>query len=148
MNGWYALLAAGAGWLIAQTWKVIAGLVSGRKQPGKMTAGQVIGYVTRSGGMPSGHSAAMVGLTTYIGLCWGFDSGLFALALATTLIIMYDAVNVRYAVGVQGEVLNEMLKKEGKKPLRIVEGHTVAQVVVGTLIGIITGVIMGILVKA
>lgn len=147
MNGWCALVAAAIGWLIAQTWKTIAGLVS-KDHPKKMTFGEFITYAARSGGMPSGHSAAMAGLTTYIGLALGFDSGLFALALAVSIIIMYDAVNVRYAVGEQGKLLNDLAQKEGKKPLRVVEGHTLAQVCVGVAIGVISGVIMAILTKA
>lgn len=146
MNGWFALIAAAIGWLIAQTWKTLWGILSGKA--GKMDFGAFVWYATRSGGMPSGHTAAMTALTTYMGMAWGFNSGLFALALATTLIIVYDATHVRYAVGVQGEALNELLKKDGKKPLRIVEGHTIPQVLVGALIGIVTGVIVGILLKA
>lgn len=148
MNGWYVLLAASIGWLIAQSWKTIAGVVKGKKQLGKMDLATLIGYATRSGGMPSGHTAAMSALTVCLGMWEGFDSGLFALALATTLVIMYDAIHVRYAVGEQGKALNELLVKDKKKPLPIVEGHTVAQVTVGMLIGIVTGVVVGILLKA
>lgn len=147
MNGWYALVAALAGWLVAQIWKTIAGLLS-KSRPRKMSFGAFIGYATRSGGMPSGHSAAMSALTTCIGMTAGFDSELFALALAVTLVIVYDAIHVRYAVGVQGQALNKLLEKSGQKPLPIVEGHTLPQAVVGVMIGIITGVIAGVLFKA
>ena len=147
MNGWYALAAAAIGWLIAQTWKTIAGLVS-KNRPKDMNFATFIGYATRSGGMPSGHSAAMAALTTYIGWAVGFDSGLFALALAVSLIIIYDAVHVRYAVGEQGKLLNILAQKADQKPLRVVEGHTIAQACVGVLIGVISGVIMAILTKA
>lgn len=148
MNGWFALLAFVIGWLIAQTWKTIAGIWKGHKSAGKLDLASFVGYASRSGGMPSGHSASMVALTTYIGVVDGFDSGLFALALAITLIVIYDAIHVRYAVGEQGKVLNEILEKEGKKPLPVIEGHTVAQVVVGAVIGILTGVVVGIIIKA
>lgn len=147
MNGWYAILAAGVAWLIAQSWKTIAGFVEGRKSARKMSLGEMVDYMTRSGGMPSGHSACMVALTAYLGMWCGFDSALFALALAMTMIVLYDATHVRYAVGEQGKVLNEMLVKEGKKPLKVVEGHTVLQVIVGSAIGLIIGVIVGILTK-
>ncbi len=148
MNGWYAILAAGIGWFIAQAWKTIAGVVGGRKRLEKMSFMTLIGYVTRSGGMPSGHSAAMAALTTCLGMGVGFDSALFALALMMTMIVMYDAIHVRYAVGEQGKVLNEFLEKDGKKPLPLVEGHTMSQVVVGAMIGIITGAVVGFLFKA
>ncbi len=143
-NGWYAILAAAIGWLIAQTWKTIAGVLAGRTK--QMNLATFIGYATRSGGMPSGHSAFMTALTVYIGMAWGFDSGLFALAVANTIIVIYDATHVRYAVGVQGKALNGLLEKDGKKPLPLVEGHTLPQVTVGILIGVITGVITALLV--
>jgi len=148
MNGWMVVLAFGIGWLIAQSWKTIAGFVEMRKSPKKMNWREFVSYVTRSGGMPSGHSASMMAATTYIGLTAGFNTELFALALVTTLIVLYDATHVRYAVGKQGEVLNEILQKEGKKPLKVVEGHTLVQVAVGVMIGIVTGVVMGVIVKA
>lgn len=148
MNGWYALVAALVAWFIAQTWKTVAGIVTNWKQIEKMNLTTLIWYVTRSGGMPSGHTAAMVALTTYIGMGVGLDSGLFALSFATTLIIMYDATHVRYAVGEQGQALNKLLKKDGEKVLPVVEGHTVAQVAVGALIGVAIGILAGILLKA
>ena len=78
----------------------------------------------------------------------GFESGLFALALAMTLIVIYDAIHVRYAVGEQGKALNGLLEKENKKPLSVVEGHTIGQVVVGAFSGVLIGVIIGCLTKA
>ena len=65
MNGWYAMLAFGGGFVVAQLWKFVAGLVKGRKQAGRMDMKTLIGYLSRSGGMPSGHAASMSGLTTY-----------------------------------------------------------------------------------
>lgn len=101
-----------------------------------------IAYIFRSGGMPSGHAASMTALTTSIGIAEGFSSSIFALALASTIIILYDAVHVRYAVGEQGEVLNRLLRQNGGKPLPIVEGHTVPQVVVGVILGALVGLLV------
>lgn len=148
MNGWYAMLAFGGGFVVAQLWKFVAGLVKGRKQAGRMDMKTLIGYLSRSGGMPSGHTASMSGLTTYLGMMSGFESGLFALALAMTLIVIYDAIHVRYAVGEQGKALNGLLEKENKKSLPVVEGHTIGQVVVGAFLGALMGVIIGCLTKA
>lgn len=148
MNGWFALLAFVIGWFIAQAWKTITGIWKGHRQAKKLDLAAFIDYASRSGGMPSGHSASMTAMTTYIGMVNGFNSGLFALALATTLIVVYDAIHVRYAVGEQGKALNGVLEKEGKKPLPVIEGHTMAQAVVGVLIGILTGVVMGVIGKA
>lgn len=139
MNGWYGLVAFVIGWILAQLWKFIVGLVKGRGQQALKNFKTAIDYVTRSGGMPSGHSASMAALTTYIGFASGFDSGLFALAVATTIIIFYDAVHVRYAVGQQGKALDGLLQQEKKATLPIVEGHTVPQACVGIALGIVVG---------
>lgn len=149
MNGWYAAIAFVLAWFVAQAWKTVVGILEGHKKQQKMSFGAFVGYATRSGGMPSGHSASMSALTVCLGLIYGFDSGLFILSLATTLIIIYDAIHVRYAVGEQGKALNQILEKNGKKPLPIVEGHTVPQALVGVVLGILTGLgvyfLMGIL---
>ena len=142
MNGWYGLLAFLIGFVVAQFWKFVAGLVTGRSKAAMKNFKTAIGYMMQSGGMPSGHAASMTALTTYIGLASGFDSGLFALAAATTIIVIYDAIHVRYAVGEQGKALNGLLK-DGKKPeIPVVEGHTVGEVVVGAILGIIIGALV------
>lgn len=140
MNGWYALLAFACGFVVAQLWKFVAGLISGYRRKASSDWKTVIGYLMRSGGMPSGHSASMTALTMYIGYMCGFDSAMFALAAATTLIVLYDAIHVRYAVGEQGKALNELLEKNDQKALPVVEGHTVPQVAVGVILGVLIGV--------
>ena len=142
MEGLYALIAFTVAWLIAQVSKTILGLVSGHKA-GKVTnLASAIGYFSRSGGMPSGHTASFTALCIYLGCEFGFMSGIFALVLATWSIIVYDAIHVRYAVGVQGKVLNGLLKEQGKQELPIVEGHTLPQVIVGGVIGVAVGLLI------
>ena len=46
--------------------------------------------------MPSVHSAVVVSLTTAVGIKYGVSDDLFAVALAFTVIIIYDAINVRF----------------------------------------------------
>src|SRR6187455_266540 len=58
------------------------------------------GYLLSAGGMPSSHSALMVGATTGIGLHDGFDTSMFALAVAVTMIVVYDAAGVRRQAGI------------------------------------------------
>lgn len=137
--GWGAIVAFFAGFVIAQLWKFVVGLCSGKSKPMMQNFRIAVGYLTRSGGMPSGHSAAMTAITVYLGCYYGFQSGVFALAVATTGIVLYDAVHMRYAVGEQGKALNKILKKAGDPELPVSEGHTVPQVVVGVILGIIVG---------
>ena len=139
MNGCCALMAFGVGFLGAQLWKCLAGLVLERHRLKEVNFRTIIGYFSRSGGMPSGHAASMTALTVYLGNWCGFDSAVFVLAVCMTAITIYDAIHVRYAVGEQGKALNEILHREGKKELNLVEGHTVPQVIVGMILGIVIG---------
>ena len=90
------LLAFLAGWLIAQTGKLIGDLI---KSKGKMGWRDLLDCFTRSGGMPSGHTASFVGLSTFFIAQFGIFAPITVLAMCTTIIVIYDAVNVRYAVG-------------------------------------------------
>ena len=61
-----------------------------------------------------------------------------------TIIVVYDAVNVRYAVGEQGKLLNIIAESDHNKrtrKMRVVEGHTIPQVCVGAILGILLGFI-------
>ena len=127
------------GWFFAQAGKFIGDIAAKKRA---LSFGEVVDCFTRSGGMPSGHTASFTGLTVFMGLQNGFTSGLFVLALATTIIVVYDAVNVRYAVGEQGKLLNIIAESENGKKMRkmkVVEGHTVPQVCVGAVLGVILG---------
>lgn len=93
-----------------------------------------------NGGMPSTHSATVTSITTAVGLTTGF-SPMFFVSLVFSLIVMSDAFVLRQYVGQQGEILNELLVKEKKKPLKVVHGHTFTQVIFGTLLGFIVAVV-------
>ena len=94
--------------------------------------------------MPSGHTASFTGLSTFFIGQYGVFAPITVLALCMTVIVVYDAVNVRYAVGEQGKVINLMIMDRNykKKKVKVVEGHTVPQVIVGAILGIAIGVIM------
>lgn len=137
MEGIGGFIAFIVGWLIAQFGKFLGGII---KSKGRLDFKEIFEYFVKSGGMPSGHSASFVAVTTYLGFLEGFDSSIFALAVCMTIIIIYDAVNVRRSVGEHGRFLNsEVAIKNGKKPLKVVEGHTVPQVIIGGIIGVLVG---------
>lgn len=50
-------------------------------------------------GMPSAHSALIMGLTSAIAIKEGGGSSIFALSLVMALVIMYDAMGVRLHAG-------------------------------------------------
>lgn len=146
MDGLGGLVAFVAGWLLAQTGKFI-GVLANKK--GKLTLKEALRGATRSGGMPSGHTASFVALSTFLGLSEGFTSSIFVLAVCMTMVIIYDAINVRRAVGEQGRFLNEVVidQKDYKKRVKVVEGHTVPQVIGGLLLGVVVGAVVFWLVK-
>lgn len=99
-----------------------------------------------SGGMPSSHTAFVVGLTTAVGVKDGTSSSLFALCLVMTLIVMYDATGVRLHAGKQATVLNLIIAElppghpvQDTARLRDTLGHTPIQVLVGAVLGIVVG---------
>ena len=142
-NGLGGLVAFTLGWFLAQSGKLIGNLI---KNKGKMSFREVAESFMRSGGMPSGHTACFTGLTIYLGMTYGWLSGIFVLSLAMTVIVVYDAVNVRYAVGEQGKLLNIIAENDNSKKtksMKVVEGHTIPQAIVGAIMGIIIGVLCG-----
>ena len=97
-----------------------------------------------SGGMPSAHTATMISLTTVIGLCDGFESGLFGLASLLSLIVMHDAMRVRRATGEQGTAI-EALIKEQKSKVKVpysANGHLLKEVVAGFILGLLIGIVV------
>lgn len=62
-----------------------------------------------SWGMPSVHSAVVVSLATAIAIKYGIHSDLFAIAMTFTVIIIYDAINVRFEAGQHAIAINESI---------------------------------------
>ncbi|MFC1752505.1 divergent PAP2 family protein [Thermoproteota archaeon] len=69
-----------------------------------------------SGGMPSSHSALVIGLTTAIGLREGWTSAAFSISAVFSMVVMYDAAGVRHAAGMQASLLNKLVSRFEIKP--------------------------------
>ncbi len=103
-----------------------------------------------SGGMPSSHSALVVALTAMVGARMGFDTAVFAISFALSIIVMYDAAGVRRETGTQAAVINKILHDmlvDGKhiteEELKELVGHTPLEVFAGALLGlIVTGLFL------
>ena len=96
------------------------------------------GIMFETGGMPSSHSALISGATSGIGFQLGFDSPIFALAIAVSLIVMYDASGVRKSSGIQAAEINKLTKKldpNSDSKLKETIGHTKFEVFIGSLLG-------------
>lgn len=129
------LIVAFIAWFIAQAIKVGTALILNKKLD--------LELFFASGGMPSAHSAFVVSVAMQLGLKNGFNSDIFILALALTMIVVYDATNVRRSVGMQGITLNKMIEyiqeesdSQEIKTLKVVLGHTPLQVFFGIVLGI------------
>ena len=99
---------------------------------------------TTTGGMPSSHSAGVMGLATSIGLIAGFDSLVFAVSFGFALITMYDAAGVRRAAGKTAACLNKMMDDFYKHDVQAIGGklkellgHTPFEVIMGALSGLV-----------
>lgn len=105
------------------------------------------GYLLSAGGMPSSHSALMVGVTIGTGMHEGFGTAVFALAFSSTMVVLYDATNVRREAGRHAEkinmIINELLSGHpvSDKQLREVLGHTPMEVLAGSILGLVVGLL-------
>ena len=130
-------------WFLAQVFKCISNLILTKKFSFERLFGD--------GGMPSGHSATVVSVATATGLYEGFNSPVFAVAAIVAIVVMHDAMNVRYQAGKQAALLNvmaEMFEKvtgtdlPNEEKLKELLGHTPLQVAAGCLLGIATASVM------
>ena len=137
LNTGYEALAAGVlAAFIAQLIKFIIFTIKTRRVNFKI--------FTTTGGMPSSHSAGLMGLSTAVGIIEGWDSIAFAVAIGYALITMYDAAGVRRAAGKTAACLNRMMDDFYKHDVQAIGGklkellgHTPFEVIMGALFGIV-----------
>lgn len=150
----YFLMCSMVAWVVAQALKLIFYCISEKRFD--------IGRLFGSGGMPSGHSAAVVALSFSISRQYGVESPLFAISAVFAAIVMYDANGVRRSSGEQAKLLNKLVdvldipeikQTEIKRKLKMFNkdetynknikllkeqlGHTPIEVLGGFLIGIL-----------
>ncbi|WP_117153762.1 divergent PAP2 family protein [Paraliobacillus quinghaiensis] len=108
-----------------------------------------------TGGMPSSHSSAVTSLTTYVALKKGVPSIDFGVSSIFGLIVMYDAMGIRFQAGEMAIAVNDMneqLEKisedhhgiyhqKRKKELKEMLGHLPIEVAGGALLGIAIGMV-------
>ena len=127
-------------WTIAQVAKVIMTSVRQRRLNLRVLA--------ETGGMPSSHSAIVMGLTTAIGKYSGPTSPAFAIALIFSFVVMYDAAGLRRAAGRQAALLNRVvedlvhMRGVQEQKLRELLGHTPIEVLVGAVLGVLVGILV------
>ena len=135
----HVLVVTFLAWLIAQTLKVSLGVLRTKRFDFRWFIG--------TGGMPSAHAAGSSALATIIGLDYGFNTVVFALAAVFAVVTMFDAQGVRRSTGRQASILNKILDdiywkgKIEEDRLKELIGHTPIEVFMGAIIGILLAVI-------
>ncbi len=94
-----------------------------------------------TGGMPSAHTATVTALATIIYLLEGFSTS-FVISLVLAIVIIRDAIGVRYTVGKEGEVINSIIKKlRLKLPLlSYAQGHKPLEALIGAALGFVVAI--------
>lgn len=137
LNTGYEVLFTGlSGAFIAQVLKFFIHLIVKKKVDFKL--------FTTTGGMPSSHSAGVVGIATAVGLISGFSSINFSIAMGYALVVMYDAAGLRRASGKMAVCLNKIMDDFYKHDVQSVGGklkellgHTPIEVFVGAAFGVL-----------
>ncbi|MGD9015165.1 MAG: divergent PAP2 family protein [Candidatus Omnitrophota bacterium] len=133
---WVTIIA----WVLTQSIKVALGVIREKRFDFRWFVGP--------GGIPSSHAAGASALATSIGIRYGFNTVSFALAAAFTIVVMFDAQNVRRAAGKQAQILNKMMEdiywrgKIKETQLRELLGHTPVEVFLGMILGILIAIIL------
>ncbi len=124
--------------LITQLVKVGIDLVRKRSLKFKLQ------YLNYYGGMPSAHSALFSSLITVSYLVYGWHSFEFAISVIMYLVVVRDAVGIRWHLGNHGKILKQLIHEHVKdnepiKHEKIVTrlGHTPLEATVGTICGIL-----------
>ena len=127
-------------WVLAQMTKVLLGVIKEKRFNFRWLIG--------TGGMPSSHTAGASALATSVGLRYGFNNPLFAVAAAFAMVTMFDAQGVRRATGFQATILNKMMDdiywkgQIEEQRLKELVGHTPVEVLAGFVFGVICAIIL------
>lgn len=110
--------------------------------------------IFESGGFPSSHTALVSALTLSVGLHQSFSSTIFAVVLSFSMIVVYDAANVRFYAGRNIQITQQLIKDIQELTtiklddpvylLKVKEvlGHQWTEVLGGIVVGLIVGGLM------
>lgn len=152
MNSYYPLVAALSANIIAQILKPL--FLRFRKKHWNLS------LAFESGGFPSSHSSCVVALCIAVGLQDGLESTTFAISLILSLIVCYDAANIRYYAGRNIAITQQLIKDleflaqtKLEDPvymtkIKDVLGHKWIEVIGGIIVGILTALMLSLLMRS
>jgi acid phosphatase family membrane protein YuiD len=124
-----------SGWFLAQAIKIPVDFIRERRWNWAL--------FFAAGGMPSSHSCLVTSTAAAVGLHTGFDTPLFAVAVAFAMVVVYDATGVRRQAGMQAKKINILVEEllQGhpinEQHLREVIVHTPLEALGGVLLGLV-----------
>jgi acid phosphatase family membrane protein YuiD len=130
-------------WFLAQGFKPLFKYISSRRWDWML--------IISPGGMPSSHSALMTAVTISIGMTIGWATPLFALSMAISGVVVYDAMGVRRQAGIQAERINKLVEEvfnktasaeEAIEQLKEIIGHSPGEAVGGVAFGVVISLIV------
>lgn len=128
------LIAVILSWVIGKGLKVVLDIIREKKMNLKL--------LLYDGPMPSTHTTSVVAVAVACILETGI-SPISLLSFIVALIVMEDAMKVRFITGQQAKLLNQQYKgKKGYKPMPERIGHRPIEVLVGALIGIVVPILI------
>jgi len=128
------LIAVILSWVIGKGLKLVLDIIRNKKMALKLSL--------YDGPMPSTHTTSVVAVATACILETGI-SPISTLSVVVALIVMEDAMKVRFITGEEAKILNQQYKgKKGYTPLPERIGHRPIEVLVGALIGIVVPILI------
>lgn len=100
-------------------------------------------FVDGMGGMPSAHASCVSSLTCLIYLDYGIYAPIFSIVLIFSLIVMYDAMGIRYESGLHANIINKISNSNLKENI----GHRPIEVLVGVIFGIVFSLVLNVIIK-
>lgn len=134
----YTFVTIFLAWFSAQFAKGIQGIFKEKSIKG-------FRRIVANGGMPSSHASSVSALCVASIVMYGFASYQFAVSFLFALIVMNDALGVRYETGKHSKVLRKLIKESDVEldvKLKVAVGHTPLQVVIGSAMGIAIALIL------
>lgn len=129
------LVCSSVSWVMAGVIKILLTRLFSKKWDWRL--------IFSTGGMPSSHSAFVSGIALAVGLFAGFNTAVFAVAVALAVIVVTDAVGVRRQAGMHAQrinlILNDLFQGRTLTETQLKEmlGHTPFEVAAGVTTGVV-----------